>query len=291
MTDARIAGNRLWERLHPYLDFRRSITTSRNIVSRKRIRRSVSPAPGGRTRAHLHDRALAVGQVRGFAWLPLAGSRYSSSGPASPRAACGCGRTRSPRAASPPPQCWLSARERSRQPEPRQHAVVEAGHGAYPIAGKGEHVEAGRVADSGRDAQVCPERGVAVGSGRHEVESAARTELAGAVAGHEFTALVSEGLRRHGDEDVVGQQGDQRVKVGRLPRPREHGDDRVLGGRARGGRRLVAGGRLLAALQASAGSLERAVDRFDGHLQHAGYLAGAESEDVAQDEYGDLARR
>jgi hypothetical protein len=52
----------------------------------------------------------------------------------------------------------------------------------------------------------------------------------------------------------------------------------------------VAGGRLLAALQASAGSFEGAVDRFDGHLQHAGYLA-VESEDVAQDEDGELARR
>jgi hypothetical protein len=28
-----------------------------------------------------------------------------------------------------------------------------------------------------------------------------------------------------------------------------------------------------------------------GHLQHSGYLAGMESEDVTQDEDGDLARR
>ena len=33
-------------------------------------------------------------------------------------------------------------------------------------AGEGEHVEGGRVADSGRAAQVCPERGLAVGAGR-----------------------------------------------------------------------------------------------------------------------------
>ena len=33
---------------------------------------------------------------------------------------------------------WLSARERSRQPEPWEHAVLEAGHGADPVAGEGE---------------------------------------------------------------------------------------------------------------------------------------------------------
>jgi hypothetical protein len=48
--------------------------------------------------------------------------------------------------------------------------------------------------------------------------------------------------------------------------------------------------RLLSALEAGAGSFEGAADRLDGHLQHVGYLAGVESEDVAQDEDGDLAR-
>ena len=48
---------------------------------------------------------------------------------------------------------------------------------------------------------------------------------------------------------------------------------------------------MAAALQASAGSFEGAVDRLDGHLQHLGHLAGVEPEDVAQDEDGDLARR
>src|SRR6478609_2164530 len=42
-------------------------------------------------------------------------------------------------------------------------------------------------------------------------------------------------------------------------------------------------------LEAGAGSFERTVGRFEGHLQHAGYLAGVESKDVAQDEDGDLA--
>ena len=46
----------------------------------------------------------------------------------------------------------LSARERSRQPEPWEDAVIEAGHGADPLAGEGEHVEAGPLADAGRAA-------------------------------------------------------------------------------------------------------------------------------------------
>src|SRR5207344_2854362 len=57
------------------------------------------------------------------------------------------------------------------------------------------------------------------------------------------------------------------------------------------GEPAAGGGWWPAALQASAGSFEGAVDRLDGHLQHAGYLAGVESEDVAQDEDGHLARR
>src|SRR5262249_60878979 len=44
------------------------------------------------------------------------------------------------------------------------------------------------------------------------------------------------------------------------------------------------------ALQAGARAFEGAVDRFDGRVQHAGHLVRVESEDVAQDEHGDLAR-
>ena len=85
------------------------------------------------------------------------------------------------------------------------------------------------MADAGRAAQVGSERRLAVGSHRDDVESAARSEQAGAVAGHGVPALVSEGHRRHRDEDVVGQQGHQRVEVGGLPRAGELGHDRVLG--------------------------------------------------------------
>ena len=47
---------------------------------------------------------------------------------------------------------WLSARERSRQPKPWEHGVLKAGHGADPVAGEGEYVQADPVADAGRGA-------------------------------------------------------------------------------------------------------------------------------------------
>src|SRR5215831_20934884 len=89
----------------------------------------------------------------------------------------------------------LSVRERSRQPEPWEHAVVEAGEGADPVAAEGENVEADPVADAAPGAQVGPERGLAVGSRRHEVEPAARAEQARAEPGHDVPALVFEGHR------------------------------------------------------------------------------------------------
>ena len=62
-------------------------------------------------------------------------------------------------------------------------------------------------------------------------------------------------------------------------------------GEPEAGGRLAAGGWLRPALEAGAGSFKGAAGRFEGHLQQAGHLAGAESEDVAQDQDGDLARR
>src|SRR6266700_7035616 len=91
---------------------------------------------------------------------------------------------------------WLSAWERSRQPEPREHGVLKAGHGADPVAGKREHEEADPVADAVGGAQVGPERRLTVGSRRDEVEPPARAEQAGAEAGHDVSTLVLEGHRR-----------------------------------------------------------------------------------------------
>ena len=49
--------------------------------------------------------------------------------------------------------------------------------------------------------------------------------------------------------------------------------------------------RRLAALHARTGSLERAVDRLDGRVEHARHLTGVEPENVAQDEHRELAGR
>src|SRR5262245_45473372 len=48
----------------------------------------------------------------------------------------------------------ISVRERLRQPEPSEHAIVEAGHGADPSAGEGEDEEAGSVADAAGGGRV-----------------------------------------------------------------------------------------------------------------------------------------
>src|SRR6266508_3610103 len=58
----------------------------------------------------------------------------------------------------------LSARKRSRQPEPWEHAAVEAGEGADPVAGEGEDEQAGSMADAGGGAKVGPERRLTVGT-------------------------------------------------------------------------------------------------------------------------------
>ncbi len=110
---------------------------------------------------------------------------------------------------------WLGSECAS--PNHGARAVVEAGHGADPVPGEGGRVEARPVADAGRRAQVGPERWLAVGPRRHEVEPPAGIEQAGAEAGNDVAALVFERHWRHRDEDVVGQQAHQRAQMGRLP--------------------------------------------------------------------------
>jgi hypothetical protein len=85
----------------------------------------------------------------------------------------------------------LPAPERSRQPEPWEHTVLETGQGTDQIPGEGEDVEAHPVADAVGGARVCSERRLTVSSRRHEVEPPARSEDAGAEAGHDVTALAS----------------------------------------------------------------------------------------------------
>ncbi len=74
------------------------------------------------------------------------------------------------------------------------------------------------MADTARGMYVEPERRLTVCAGRHEVVLAASAEKEGTEAGHDIAALVFEGHGRHGHEDVVGQQGNQRVEIGRFVR-------------------------------------------------------------------------
>jgi len=76
--------------------------------------------------------------------------------------------------------------------------------------------------------QVDPERQLTVRSCACEAEPSARAEDAGAEAGHDISALVFEGHRRHRDEDVVGQKGHERLEIGGLIRADELRYDRIL---------------------------------------------------------------
>jgi hypothetical protein len=59
----------------------------------------------------------------------------------------------------------LSVRKRLQQLEPSEHAALEAGHGADPVAAEGEDEEPNPVADAGGAAQIGSERRLTVGSG------------------------------------------------------------------------------------------------------------------------------
>ena len=90
-------------------------------------------------------------------------------GPPAPRVVLERLRQPRPPGAPLPPHArrrLVPARERARQPEPREHAVLEAGHGADPVAGEGEDEEADPVADAVGGAQVGAERRLAVGARR-----------------------------------------------------------------------------------------------------------------------------
>src|ERR1700680_1422912 len=77
-----------------------------------------------------------------------------------------------------------SARQRSRQPEPWEHVVVEASQGADLFAGEGEDEQAGPVADAaGGGAKVGAKRLLTVGPCGHQVVCPASAEAAGGEAG------------------------------------------------------------------------------------------------------------
>src|SRR5260370_21116825 len=120
------------------------------------------------------------------------------------------------------------ARKRSRQLEPWEHAVFEAGHRRDPVAPAGEDVKTDTVAHAVWGAQVGSECRLTVCSSPNELEPPTRTEDVGAEAGHEVSALVLKWHRRHRNEHVVRQKGHQGIQIGGLPCADELGHDCIL---------------------------------------------------------------
>ena len=88
--------------------------------------------------------------------------------------------------------------------------------------------QAGPVSDPGGGTQVGPERRLTVGPRRYEVEPPARADHARVKASHDIEALILERERRHREEDVVREQGDQRVQIAGLVRTNELRHRRLL---------------------------------------------------------------
>ena len=104
------------------------------------------------------------------------------------------------------------------------------------------------MADTATSMYIEPERRLTVRAGRHEVVLAASAEEEGAEAGHDIAALVFERHGWHGHEDVVRQQGNQRVEIGRFVRADKLGHERFLSRRPGNGWRLTVTIRRLTAL-------------------------------------------
>src|ERR1700733_2488533 len=98
--------------------------------------------------------------------------------------------------------------KRQWQPESRQHAVVEAGHGADAITGQGQDEESGPVARSGRSPNIGTKSKLTVRPHRrHEVVGpAACAEDAGGEASHNVEAHVVDGEEARGSPDVVPEE-------------------------------------------------------------------------------------
>ena len=73
-------------------------------------------------------------------------------------------------------------------------------------------------------AKVGPERRLTSRARRHEVVPPAADE-AGEEAAHDVAALVLQRNWRHGDADIGGEQGDQRVDITGLPCANEPCDE------------------------------------------------------------------
>src|SRR6476620_5492908 len=99
-----------------------------------------------------------------------------------------------------------SSRQGAGETELREHAGVEAGHGADTAAAEGKDDEPGRVEDTGlRVPGVEAERGLAIGPGRDNASPAAGAEPGGSEEpGDRLAAVVLQRERQHGHGDVLG---------------------------------------------------------------------------------------
>src|SRR5215207_1436178 len=114
------------------------------------------------------------------------------------------------------PQRSSPLRKLPRQPEPREHGVLESGQGTDAIAGEREDEEADSVARAAGVAEVGAEGRLPVRPRRHEVEAAPGVEDGSEESRRRIASLVLERHRRHRDEHVIGEQCDEGPEVGRL---------------------------------------------------------------------------
>ena len=66
--------------------------------------------------------------------------------------------------------CFALTRQRSRESEPREHAVLKTRQSTDSIAGEGKNEEANAMTHAVRGSHVCAERRLAIGTRRDEVE-------------------------------------------------------------------------------------------------------------------------
>ena len=162
---------------------------------------------------------------------------------------------------------------------------------ADPVAGEREDEQPGAVADR-RRARAGRRRTPVdrwLASGRGRTGGRAR-RMPAQKRGHDVAALVLERHRRHRHEDVVGQQGDDRVEVGRLVGADELGHERLLGRRVRR-REPVRVGRRRRRCRPARARLSALVTDSTVESSMSATSLRVEAEDVAQDEHGELARR
>src|SRR5215471_10551176 len=135
----------------------------------------------------------------------------------------------------------LSGLQGPREPEPGEHAVVEAGDGADLIVGERQYYQPVGVHECGvRVALVDTEGGLAVGPGGDEATALAiAAEAEGQEPVRQLVALVFQRYRGHDQPCVVGEQGDDGVYVPRLERVGEPGGEPLFGDGTRRRRRSL----------------------------------------------------